>query len=90
MVYIGVEFIDEVNDRRREFWAKLPYGNTDADNEIPFDAGLYHEFDEWVDDGEDPDWTEEARDEYHDGCNWFWWYLDDEEIKEYEESYEND
>ena len=85
MVYIGVEFKDKLRGRTREFWALVPYDETDVDNEIAFDPMICDEFEDWVEDGVDPEWTEEQKEDYYENCNWFWWYLDDEEIEEYEE-----
>ena len=85
MVYIGVEFRDKFRGRTREFWALVPYEQTDAEEEIPFDAMLCDEFDEWVEDGVDPEWTDEQKEGYYENCDWLWWYLDDEEIEEYKE-----
>ena len=91
MVYIGVEFKDNLRGRTREFWAIVPYDETNSDDEIPFDPMLCDEFEEWYEDGVDPEWTEEQKEEYHKHCEWWWWYLDDEEIEEYKErSNEND
>ena len=85
MVYIGVEFKDNLRGRTREFWALVPYDETNSDDEIPFDPMLCDEFKEWFEDGVDPKWTEEQKEEYYKYCEWWWWYLDDEEIKEYKE-----
>lgn len=85
MVYIGVEFRDNFRSRTREFWALVPYDETNSDNEIPFDAMLCDEFDQWVEDGVDPEWTDEQKEGYYENCDWAWWYLDDEEIEEYKE-----
>jgi hypothetical protein len=83
MIYIGVEFRDKFRGRTREFWAIVPYDITNSDDEIPFDAMLCDEFDEWVEDGVDPEWDEERKARYYEECDWLWWYLDDEEIEEY-------
>lgn len=83
MVYIGVEFRDKFKGRTREFWAIVPYDETNSDNEIPFDPMLCDEFEDWVEDGVDPEWTEEQKEDYYEKCDWLWWYLDDEEIEEY-------
>lgn len=83
MVHIGVEFRDDFRGRTREFWAKLPYDKTNSDNEVPFDYMLCEEFDQWVEDGVDPEWTDEQKEGYYDKCYWIWWYLDDKEIEEY-------
>lgn len=83
MIYIGVEFRDKFRGRTREFWAIVPYDETNSDDEIPFDAMLCDEFDEWVEDGIDPEWDEERKARYYEECDWVWWYLDDEEIEEY-------
>ncbi len=83
MVYIGVEFKDNLRGRTREFWAIVPYDETNSDDEIPFDPMLCDEFEEWYEDGVDPEWTEEQKEEYYKHCEWWWWYLDDEEIEEY-------
>ena len=85
MVYVGVEFRDNLRGRTREFWAMLPYEQTYEEEEIPFDAMLCDEFDEWVEDGVDPEWSEEQKESYYERCDWVWWYLDDDEIEEYEE-----
>ena len=85
MVYIGVEFKDNLRGRTREFWAIVPYDETNSDDEIPFDPMLCDEFEEWYEDGVDPEWTEEQKEEYYKHCEWWWWYLDDEEIEEYKE-----
>ena len=52
---------------------------------IAYDGGLCQEFDDWVEDGVDPEWTKEQKEEYYEQCEWWWWPLDDEEIKEFEE-----
>lgn len=83
MIYIGVEFRDKFRGRTREFWAIVPYDTTNSDDEIPFDAMLCDEFEEWVEDGVDPEWDEERKARYYEECDWVWWYLDDEEIEEY-------
>ena len=83
MIYIGVEFRDNFRGCTREFWAIVPYDKTNSDDEIPFDAMLCDEFDEWVEDGVDPEWDEERKARYYEECDWVWWYLDDEEIEEY-------
>ena len=78
MVYIGVEFRDNLKGRTRELWAVVPYDKTNADDEISFDPMLCDDFDEWVEDGIDPEWTEEQKENYYERCDWVWWYLDDE------------
>ena len=83
MVYVGVEFRDNLRSRTREFWAILPYEQTNLEEKIPFDAMLCDEFDQWVEDNVDPEWNEEQRQDYYEKCDWVWWYLDDEEIEEY-------
>ena len=83
MVYIGVEHVDHYNNRRKKFIALVPYELTD-EKDIPFDGGLYQEFDDFVEDGLNPDWTEEQKEEYYELCEWFWWFLDDDEIAEIE------
>ena len=85
MVYIGVEFRDSFRGRTREFWAMLPYEQTYEEEVIAFDTILCEEFDQWVEDGVDSEWTDEQKEGYYENCDWLWWYLDDEEIKEYEE-----
>ena len=85
MVYIGVELRDNLRNRTYEFWALVPYDETNSDDEIPFDQMLCDEFDEWVEDGVDPEWTDEQKESYYENCDWVWWYLDDEEIEEYKE-----
>ena len=83
MIYIGVEFVDHMQYRNKEFWAIVPYEETDMD-QIACDGGLLQEFDDWVEDGVNPDWSEEEEQEYYESCEWFWWPLDDEEIVQYE------
>lgn len=83
MVYVGVEFRDNLRSRTREFWAILPYEQAGEEEEIPFDAMLCDEFDQWVEDNVDPEWNEEQKQDYYERCDWVWWYLDDEEIEEY-------
>lgn len=83
MVYIGVEFRDKLKGRTRKLWAVVPYDTTNADEEIPFDPMLCDEFEDWVEDGVDPEWTEEQKEDHYENCDWLWWYLDDEEIEEY-------
>lgn len=83
MVYIGVEFRDNLRGRTREFWAMMPYEQTNSEEEVPFDAVLCDEFDQWVEDNVDPEWDEEQKQTYYEQCDWVWWYLDDEEIEEY-------
>ena len=85
MVYVGVEFRDNLRGRTREFWAMLPYEQTYEEEVVAFDQMLCEEFDEWVEDGVDPEWSDEQKEDYYERCNWVWWYLDDDEIKEYEE-----
>ena len=85
MVYVGVEFRDNLRGRTREFWAMIPYEQTNSEEEIPFDAVLCEEFEEWVEDGVDPEWNDRQLERYYENCDWLWWYLDDEEIKMYEE-----
>jgi hypothetical protein len=85
MVYVGVEFRDNLRGRTREFWTMMPYEQTNSEEEIPFDAMLCEEFEEWVEDNIDPEWTEEQKEAYYEKCDWVWWYLDDEEIEEYED-----
>lgn len=82
MVYIGVEFVDHMQYRSKEFWAIVPYEETDMDP-IGYDGGLTQTFNEWVEDGINPDWSDEEKQEYYESCEWFWWPLDDEEIAEY-------
>lgn len=81
MIYVGVEFVDHYNDRRREFIALVPYEETDSDS-IAYDGGLTQEFDDWVEDGVGPDWVEEEKEEYYESCEWFWWFLDEDEVEE--------
>lgn len=83
MIYIGVEFRDNLRGRTHEFWALVPYDETNSDSEIPFDAMLCDEFDQWVEDNVDPEWNEEQKQDYYERCDWVWWYLDDKEIEEY-------
>lgn len=83
MIYIGVEFRDNFRGRTHELWAIVPYDETNSDDEIPFDQMLCDEFEQWVEDGVDPEWSEERRARYYEECDWVWWYLDDEEIEEY-------
>lgn len=83
MVYIGVEFRDKLRYHTHEFWALVPYEKANAEEEILIDEMLCDEFDQWVEDGVDPEWNEEQKEEYYEGCDWVWWYLDDKEIEEY-------
>ena len=85
MIYVGVEFRDNLRGRTREFWAMIPYEQTNSEEGIPFDAVLCEEFEEWVEDNVDLEWTEEQKERYYEECDWVWWYLDDDEIEEYEE-----
>lgn len=85
MIYIGVEFRDNLRSRTREFWAIVPYDTTNSDNENPFDPMICDEFEDWVEDGVDSKWTEEQKEDYYENCDWLWWYLNDEEIEEYKE-----
>ena len=34
MVYVGVEFRDNLRGRTREFWAMMPYEQTNSEEEI--------------------------------------------------------
>ena len=61
MVYVGVEFRDNLRGRTREFWAMLPYEQTYEEEVVAFDQILCNEFDEWVEDGVDPEWTDEQK-----------------------------
>ena len=42
---------------------------------------LCEEFEAWVEDGVDPEWTDEQKEGYYENCDWLWWYLDDDEIE---------
>ena len=81
MVYVGVEFRDNLRGHTHEFWALVPYEQTNSEEDIPFDEMLCEEFEAWVEDRVDPEWTEEQKENYYEQCDWVWWYLDDDEIE---------
>ena len=84
MTYIGVEFIDHKQNRKRNFWALVSYERIDIEL-VNYDGGLIQEFDDWVEDGLNPEWTREEKQEYYKQCEWFWRPLVEEEIKQYKE-----
>ena len=77
MMYIEVERIDHAHDRYEYEQYALPT-LTDPDD-IPFLAKLCDDFDAFVKEGQESDYTEDQLDEYLESCEWFWYEIEEDE-----------
>ena len=83
MKYVEVEFSDATN-------ARLVYGQYEFSDEIswddiPFIDRICVDFENFIDKGVNPEWSEEEKNAYYDSCEWFWWPIDAEDYYEGEE-----
>lgn len=85
MVYIGVEFRDKFRGRTANFGQQYHMSKLMQKRKSPSTQCYATSLMNGVEDGVDPEWTDEQKEGYYENCDWLWWYLDDEEIEEYKE-----
>ena len=80
MIYVNVEFFDYTLGRYKEFVVALP--SLDED-EFPFYPPVCEHLEQWIEEGERPEWSEEEKQDHAEQCEWLWYVLDEEETENY-------
>lgn len=77
MRYIEVERFDATNNRYE--YQQYVLDDNIPEDKISFLDELVWEFEEFIHEMNDPDYTEEEEDEYRDNCSWCWYELEENE-----------
>ncbi len=80
-MYFNVEFVDHQLNRRKELIIHTP---NMSEEDFSVSYPVCEHFEQWIEDAEEADWTEEQKQEHAEQCEWFFYPLDEEEVKEIE------